>query len=269
LAVLFFLIYLAVLTALFYMISGYTSTFPQRLQGHFESEPQGTEVIRGKFSAHPQDRLPVGLAIVLDTDGSQAPLAITEDTWPQFAARVKHEAQKHFPVSMQEVIQLERIPSGEGFDLLKGMREKSQVEAVLVVLSSSTEVRGPAQFNVLPEVGTLNGYQVENHATVELGFLDLKSGKLLLGSQGASYAILEQLDAPMGSNRYPRITGSSATNPIYPKERREMETLRMVSLNEALDQAIMKLDGKWPKDVGKPKLAVPAQGSVAPSELGI
>jgi hypothetical protein len=98
---------------------------------------------------------------------------------------------------MQEVIQLERIPSGEGFDLLKGMGEKGQVEAVLVVLSSSTEVRGPAQFNVLPEVGTLNGYQVENHATVELGFLDLKSGKLLLGSQGASYAILVQLDAPM------------------------------------------------------------------------
>ncbi|MEX0828840.1 MAG: hypothetical protein WD032_01210 [Nitrospirales bacterium] len=269
LPVLFFLIYLAVWTALFYMISGCSSTSPQRLQAHFESEPQATEVIRGKLSAQPQDRLPVGLAIVLDTGGSQAPVAITENTWPQFAARVKHEAQKHFPVSMQEVIQLERIPSGEAFGLMKGISENSQIEAILVVLSSGKEVRGPAQFNVLPEVGTLNGYQVENHAIVELGLLDTKSGKLLLQSQGRSFAILEQLDSPMASNRYPKVTGSAMTNPIFPEDRRALETLRIVALNEALDQAIMKLEGKWPTGLGKPKLAAPAQGSVAPSELGI
>ena len=105
----------------------------------------------------------------------------------------------------------------------------------------------------------LTGHQTENHATVELGFLDLKSGKLLLQSQGTSYATLEQLDVPLASNRYPRVRGSAMTNPIYPEEGKALETLRMVALNEALDQAVMKLAGKWLDGQRTASLAAPSQ----------
>jgi hypothetical protein len=41
------------------------------------------------------------------------------------------------------------------------------------------------------------------------------------------------------------------TNPIYPEDGKALETLRMVALNEALDQAVMNLAGKWPNGQGK------------------
>lgn len=250
-AILIFLLYLSVMFVAIYLLSGCSSPSPHRIQTHFESEPQASTVIKGKLSAHSQDRLPVGLAIVLHADFSEAPLALTEATWPQFAARVNQKVQGLMPVSLKEVVQLDEIPSGERDILLKGMGENSSIEMVLVVLPSSREVKGPARFDLLPEVSMLNGHQTENHATVELGLLDLKSGKLLLESMGTSYATLEQLDIPLGSNRYPRVRGSAMINPIYPEEGQALETLRMVALNEALDQAVMKLSGKWHEGQGK------------------
>ena len=242
------LVNLLLLIILLLLLSGCSGPTPHRLQAHFESVPHGSEVIQGKLSSHSQNRLPVGMAIVLHADPSHSPLGITEDTWPQFAARVNQKVQGLIPVSMQEVVRLDEIPSGERLALLnnfKVMGEKTMIEAVLVVLPSSQEVKGPAQFDVLPEVGTLNGHQTENHATVELGLLDLNSGRLLLQAQGNSYATLEQLDTPLGSNRYPRVRGSAMTNPIFPEENRALGTLRMVALEEALDQAVMKLAEKW------------------------
>ncbi|MDT3779086.1 hypothetical protein PJI16_16090 [Nitrospira sp. MA-1] len=58
------------------------------------------------------------MAIVMHPDSSHDPLAVTEDSWPQFAARVKREVQGHFPVSMYEVVRVDGIPSGEKVSLL-------------------------------------------------------------------------------------------------------------------------------------------------------
>lgn len=255
---LIFLLYLAGIIFPSYLMSGCSGPSPHRLQAHFESEPHASEVIQGKLSAHSPNRLPVGLAIVLHADSSYALSPIPEDTWTQFAARVQREVQDRFPVSMQEVVLVEGIPSGEMVSLLKKMGGNSPIEVVLVVFPSGKEVKGPAKFDLLPEVSMLNGYQTENHATVELGLLDLKSGKILLQSQGSSYATLEQLDVPLASNRYPRVRGSAMINPIYPGEGKALETLRTVALNEALDQAVMKLAKNWPIGQGKSIPAAPS-----------
>ena len=106
---------------------------------------------------------------------------------------------------------------------------------------------GPARFDLLPEVSLLNGRQIDHHATVELGLVDAKSGKLLLQVQGNSYATLDELDTPIESNRYPRVKGSAMNSYIYPEQEKALETLRAVALDEALEQATMKLQEKWPK----------------------
>ena len=245
--VLIFLLYLAVLMIFLFMMVGCNSPSQYRLQTQFEREPHGSQVIQKKLSAHSQDRLPVGMVIVLNPDFSPAPLVVTDENWPQFAATVKHKVQGLIPVSMQDVVRIEDIPSGERGALLRRIRRNAEIEVALVVLSSSKEVKGPARFDVLPEVSFVNGSQIDNHAMVELALLDLSSGKLLLQSQGTSYATLEQLDIPLASNRYPRVRGSDQINPIYPEEGKALETLRMVALSEALDQAVLKLSTQWPE----------------------
>jgi hypothetical protein len=189
--------------------------------------------------------LPVGMALVLDERYSHVSLNALEASWPHFTARTRHAVQELIPVTVQDVLRLDEIHAGEKDYLLNALRDSTKTELVLIVLPSAREVKGPAQFDVLPEVSMLNGYQTENYATVELGLLDLKSGKLLLRSQGTSYATLEQLDVPLASNRHPRVRGSSMTKPIFPEDSKALETLRMVALNEALDQALMKLSGRW------------------------
>ncbi|MGD9851797.1 MAG: hypothetical protein AB7T38_11055 [Nitrospirales bacterium] len=259
---LIFLLYLTVLIILLYVISGCSASPPHRLPTHYQSEPQGSQILQGKLSGHTQGRLPVGLAIVVHGETSHGPTALHEDNWPQFAARVKQTVQDIMPVTMQEVIRLENIPAGEKGPLVQGLGGNPPIAVVLVVLSSSQEARGPAQFDVLPEVSMLHGYQTENHATVELGLVDLSSGKLLLQSQGTSYAVLDQLDVPLASNRYPRVRGSAMTSPTYPENGKALETLRIVALYEALDQAAMKLAQKWPEGARGSTPSTPTRASV-------
>lgn len=222
------------------------------LETQFEKEMNSSSMIQEKLSVKSQDRLPAGMAIVMSPDRSHTSQVLTDNSWLQFAARVKQEVQNQVPLSVKEVIRLENIPSGDKFNLLDGLRATKDLDVVLLLLSADQDITGPAQFDLLPEVSRLNGQQTENHATVEIGLIDIKSGKLLLRALGRSHATLEQLDFPLASNRYPRVRGSAMTSAIYPEEEKALETVRMIALNEALDQAIMKLAQKWTDGVGAP-----------------
>ncbi len=244
------LVYLALMIYLLSLLSGCSSIPDPVLPTHFQSDPQGLSVFQGERSGDSERQKPIGMALVTSFEDSKFPEGMTQDSWGQFAASVKHKIQDRIPGTMQDFIHLDGnqpLKQEVLFEGFNGKGRQAPVEIALVVLPSSREVKAPAKFDLLPEVSMLNGYQIENHATVELGLLDLKSGKLLWHSQGSSYAVLEQLDTPLESNRYPRVRGSDLVNPVYPEESRALETLRVVALNEALDQAILKLSSQWPK----------------------
>jgi len=222
-----------------------------QLPGNFNQDPKASEVIQQRLSENPQGRLPVGVSLVVYSSQEQASATLDMKSWPTFLVRVKDELQQHAPVSLQEGMRLDDIPNADQIALLREMGERQGYETILLVLTSARERSGPAQFDVMPEVSMMNGQHIENHATVELGLMDLKSGKMLLQSHGTSYATLERLDVPLSSNRYPRVRGSSMTKPLFPDEANALETVRMVALNEALDQAIMKFSNEWKQGQGK------------------
>ncbi|MDH4194338.1 MAG: hypothetical protein OEW33_03890 [Nitrospirota bacterium] len=226
------------------MASGCSSTQP-RLQKYFEPEPESSSVLQDKLSANSSNRLPMGMVLLLSESHSPSSPSVSEDSWAQFTAQAKHKIQGHIPVTVQEVLYLNEGPVGGKSDFLRELREHAKTDMVLVVAPSNREVEGPAQFDLLPEVSRINGSEIDHYSTVELGLLDLNSGKLLLQAEGNSFATLEQLDVPLASNRYPRVRGSGRTSSIYPAEGKALETLRMVAIDEALDQAVMKFTGKW------------------------
>ena len=227
-------------------LTGCMSSAPLHLQNQFPLEVKPSQTLIAKSSPSSPEKVPVGVAIALLQDSYDFLLA-DEDTRTQFAARVKHEMKGVTPVMMEKVLLVENLSSPESVSRIQKFGRESKIDKVLVVLPSGTEVSGPARFDLLPEVSLLNGRQVDHHATVELGLVDAKSGKLLLQVQGNSYATLDELDIPIDSNRYPRVRGSAMSSYIYPKQAKALEILRAVALDEALQQATMKFKARWQK----------------------
>ncbi|MDT7043370.1 hypothetical protein [Candidatus Nitronereus thalassa] len=116
------------------------------------------------------------------------------------------------PVSLQKIVRWEIFPSAGKLDHLNEMAEKSQLEVILVVLPSTNKMTSPAQYDLTSEVSRVFGQETVSHASVEIGILAPKSGKWLVQAMGTSSATLRELDVPMDSNRFPRITGSLMGN---------------------------------------------------------
>jgi len=219
---------------------------PSRLQAYLAPDIDPTIRISNKFPPAPPDGLPIRLALVADF-GDNSSIVPSEAFWGRLTTRLGFEVEKNLPVKVQDIVRLNGLTPGKGFEKLPFEKNKEKSEFFLLVLVSSTDVTTTAYYTVLPDTGSQPGSEIENHAEIELGLVDADGKQLLAQVRGGSYATLEQLDVPLLSNRYPAVKGSSMTNPIYPQEETALEILRMVSTEEALDQAIMKMEIEWRK----------------------
>ena len=97
--------------------------------------------------------------------------------------------------------------------------------------------------------GELVGYRAENYARLELALLDGQTGRPVVTTDGQAWATLERLAVPLESNVYPVVRRAQTQPPIYPNSEEDaFETLRWVSGQDAIAQAVMHLGGAWEKD---------------------
>ena len=90
------------------------------------------------------------------------------------------------------------------------------------------------------------GYRAENYARTELAFLDGKTGQPIVTTDGQAWATLERLAVPLESNVYPVVRRAQTQLPIYPNSEADaFETLRWVSGQDAIGQAVMHLGEVW------------------------
>ena len=231
---------------LYLMTACTTDSSPSRLQAYLSPESHPSAGAPQKLPTIPPDGLPLWLAFLPDAVEPSS-ITLSEDSWTRLEARTGHEVQTKLPVKVQGVVRLGEFNPEKGFEQLKTFGKDHNAQYFLLVLVSNAEVKTPAYFYVVPEVSELPGYQVKNHASIELALVDTNSEKLVTGVRGSSYATLEQLDVPLESNRYPAVFGTSMANRIFPPEDRALDILRMVAMDEALDQAVMKLENEWRK----------------------
>ncbi len=215
-----------------------------------EQDPHPNLALQGKIPQSSQQKLQVGLAFVPDVVQSNPPTTLSEDSLERFTARTKDELENKVPLEIQEVARLETFQQGKSVEQLKGLSKNETVDFVILVLTSSEELTTPTYLDASsPDVGILPGNEIANYALVEVALVDLKSGRSLIQAHGRSYALLEQLDVPIESNRYPLVKGSAMANRYYPTDDMALEVLRTVALEEALDQAIMQFDIEWRETV--------------------
>ena len=94
--------------------------------------------------------------------------------------------------------------------------------------------------------GGLLGYRAENYARLELALLDAQTGQLVVNADGQAWAVLNRLAVPLESNVYPVVFRAQTQPPIYPNSEGDaFETLRWVSGQDAIAQAVMHLKEVW------------------------
>ena len=242
------------LVTLSFFIGGCSGASPSsHMPTLLEQETHPTSVMQEKLSEAPQQKLQVGLALVPSVAKSDPPTTLSEDSMARFTARTKLELENKIPLDIQEVVRLETLQKGKSVEQLKGFAKDEEFDFVILVLTSSEEVTTPAYLDAsAPDVGILPGNEIENYALVEMALIDLQSGRSLIQAHGRSYALLEQLDVPIESNRYPLVKGSARANRFYPTDDMALEVLRTVALEEALDQAIMQFDNEWRATLSMP-----------------
>lgn len=197
-----------------------------------------------------------GVLVVLNDSGFEksAP-ELRRGTLENLGEHLKTEIQKQLPIELNAVVYPEGLQgNGSASHFIQMAKEHNVPYLLLAVLSSSEwEVfdRLPMQGNQggggLRSMG-LAGYRAENYARVELALLDGQTGQPVVSTDGQAWAILERLAVPLQSNIYPVVRRAQTQPPIYPNSESEaFETLRWVSGQDAIAQAVMHLEELWRK----------------------
>lgn len=195
-----------------------------------------------------------GVLVVLNDSGFEksAP-ELRRGTLENLGEHLKTEIQKQLPIELNAVVYPQGLQgNGSANHFIQMASEHNVPYLLLAVLSSSEwEVfdRLPMQGNQggggLRSMG-LAGYRAENYARVELALLDGQTGQPMVSTDGQAWAILERLAVPLQSNIYPVVRRAQTQPPIYPNSEGEaFETLRWVSGQDAIAQAVMHLEELW------------------------
>ena len=226
---------------------------PKRLGAYL---PQSSVQTGAAATMMPQAADVTSALVVLNDAGFEksAP-ELRRGTLENLGEHLKTEIHKQLSIQLTSVVYPDGLqPNGSADQLIQLATEQNVPYLLLAVLSSSEwEV-----FDRFPMAGNqgggglrsmgLNGYRAENYARVELALIDGQTGQPVVSTDGQAWAILERLAVPLESNIYPVVRRAQTQPPIYPNSEGEaFETLRWVSGQDAIAQAVMHLEELWRK----------------------
>ena len=195
------------------------------------------------------------LVVINDTAFHKSAPGLQRGTLQNLGEFLQAEIHKQLPIQLSPVVYPEGLqPNGSTDQFIQLAKEQGVSYLLLAVLSSSEwEVpdRLPLSGFQQPtgmRSGGLVGYRAENYARVELALVDGLTGRPVMTTDGQAWATLERLAVPLESNVYPVVRREQSQPPIYPNSEKDaFETLRWVSGQDAIAQAVMHLEETWKK----------------------
>ncbi len=227
---------------------------PKRLPVYLTPMPAtGEAAVKG-------NTLPLGditgvLVVINDTGFQESAPGLQPGTLQNLGGYLQEEVHKQLPIQLSSVLYPDGLKPNGSADQYIQLAKDHGVPYLLLAILSSSEVEFSDRF---PLGGTqgggggrgwLVGWRAENYARLELALLEVQSGKLMVSKDGQAWAVLERLAVPMESNVYPVVRRAQIQAPIYPNSEGDaFDTLRWVSGQDAIAQAVMHLGGAWEKD---------------------
>lgn len=194
------------------------------------------------------------LVVINDYGFQKSAPALQPGTLQVLGEYLQSVLEEQLPIQLEAVVfpkALQPTGSPDPFVLLA---KEQGVPYLLLAIVSSSEWEVSDRFPLGGSLqggggrGWLVGFRAENYARVELALLDTQTGKVVVSADGQAWAVLERLAVPLESNVYPVVRRDLTQPPIYPhSEEDAFETLRWVSGQDAIGQAVMHLEEVWKK----------------------
>ncbi|GJL55891.1 MAG: hypothetical protein NPIRA02_30230 [Nitrospirales bacterium] len=230
-----------------------TQSLPERLPVYWGMSSE--RWAQAPSNVIPQAEGQAGLLVINDTTASQSAPALSEKAFKGFAHRLQVALGEQFPLLVVKVLDSNSVSHERGGEQFVHVAQQEGLDYLLFAVLSSTErevsdrfpLQGTQQ-GVGARGGLLVGVRAENYALVELAFVDGKTGLPVVHANGSAWSVLERLNVPLASNVYPVVRRDLTQPPIYPTEETAYDTLRVVSANDAMKQALMHFQTEWGKD---------------------
>lgn len=213
-----------------------------------QGEPGAAFVLTEKASGP----FEVGLLLINDTSAERSAPALSDRAKAFLTDQVRQRVQTT-PIHVAKVLTVtDPSPQLRDRESLARLAKEQGLSYLLVALFSSEESEVPMMlpFGGDPEQGggrpKALGFEAVNYALAELALLDATDGQVIARSEGRAWTRLNRLNVPVKSNAYPVIHRSLRVAPIYPTEEDAKDVLRSIAGDEALEQAIYKLEQAWP-----------------------
>lgn len=193
--------------------------------------------------------LDAALVVVNDVAGTREP-RLSQETKTFLTDQVRRRVEASTPIRIVKMLQEPDVEQLQRSSNLSRLAQQHGAPYLLVALFSSAESEVPAYLPLTgdPEQGgqrpRVPGYEAINYALAELALID-SSGQVMARSDGRAWTRLNRLNVPMKSNAYPVIHRSLRVAPIYPPEHEAKDVLRSIAGDEALEQAVYKLEQAW------------------------
>lgn len=247
--------YISILMGLLVFLLGGGCSFentPKRLSAYLTPVSMQEPTIAPKVSLS-TTKVSAVLAVINDYGFQKSAPPLQPGTLQALGEYLKFVLEKQVPIQFETVVfPVSLQPTGSPDQFVALAKEQGAPYLLLAIVSSS-EWEVSARLSLGGSLGgggrgRVVGYRAENYARVELALLDVQTGQLVVKTDGQAWAVLERLAVPLESNVYPVVRRDLTQPPIYPyTEEDAFETLRWVSGQDAIAQAVMHLEEVWGK----------------------
>lgn len=142
----------------------------------------------------------IGLVVHSDATAQNAAPAIISEYLEILTRRTEEFLRQH--CNFQEIVTVPSSSQPVNFSQeLKVQSQRLEVPSIIVVMFSSQEKAGPEKIGEATMMNQMGGTVIENSAMAEVGVLRVSDFKMVFLAQGLGTESLEQLDAPLGTNR--------------------------------------------------------------------
>lgn len=246
--------FLTVALSFITMVLGGCSQYPlPRMDHYLGGAGEGARLAQTVQPGRLHGAINAGLLLIHDASVERSAPALSDGAKAFLSNQVRERVEAATPIRLVQVLTVAdpSLPQDQG--ALARLAREQGLTHLLVALFSSAESEVPAYLPLTgdPEQGggrpKVPGYEAINYALAELALIDAADGQMVARSQGRAWTRLNRLNVPIKSNAYPVIHRSLRVAPIYPPEADAKDILRSIAGDEALEQAVAKLEEAWPK----------------------